>query len=226
MKQRIILSVLIVLGTVFGARAQQLSTNVEETVQGQEWVVTFTFSEVTNYTALSLQLSLPEQLNAVDIVAGSALESTHQVLMGEIGNGLLNVILYSPQNTLLPGGGATFTLQLESTEKLGDAQQIISVMDIRLSDVQGVETKLSDQSIALQSNDGSYMRGDANGDGVVNTTDVILAIDKYLGNDVTINFSATDLNEDGIINTADAILILDIYLNTAGSSRKKVSNND
>ncbi len=224
--KRIILSVLIVLGTVFGARAQQLSTNVEETVQGQEWVVTFTFSEVTNYTALSLQLSLPEQLNAVDIVAGSALESTHQVLMGEIGNGLLNVILYSPQNTLLPGGGATFTLQLESTENLGDAQQIISVMDIRLSDVQGVETKLSDQSIALQSNDGSYMRGDANGDGVVNTTDVILAIDKYLGNDVTINFSATDLNEDGIINTADAILILDIYLNTAGSSRKKVSNND
>ncbi len=68
----------------------------------------------------------------------------------------------------------------------------------------------------------TYQVGDANGDGVVNTTDAMLAIDKYLGNSVYLNFAATDVNEDGIINTNDAMLIQEIYLTTTAKARKHV----
>ncbi len=68
----------------------------------------------------------------------------------------------------------------------------------------------------------TYKKGDANSDGVVNTTDAMLAIDKYLGNPVYLNSPATDVNDDGIINTADAMLIQDIYLTTASKAKKIV----
>ncbi len=67
----------------------------------------------------------------------------------------------------------------------------------------------------------TYKAGDANGDGVVNTTDAILAIDKYLGNTVYLNALATDVNADGIINTNDAMLIQEIYLTTVNKMRTK-----
>ncbi len=68
----------------------------------------------------------------------------------------------------------------------------------------------------------TYKLGDANGDGIVNTNDAILAIDKYLGNPVYLNAPATDVNKDGIINSADAMLIIEIYLTTGSRSSKKI----
>ncbi len=112
--------------------------------------MTFTLSEADRYTALSLQMSLPKQIQAVGITAGSALQSTHQALQGEVENGLLSIILYSPQSTLLVKEGADFSIQLRSTEKLNDAQYTLSLTEIRLADQQGMETKLNDQSVLLQ----------------------------------------------------------------------------
>lgn len=55
--------------------------------------------------------------------------------------------------------------------------------------------------------------GDVNEDRSVNTTDAVLVINKYLGQDVNINTSVADMNSDGTINTTDAVLIINKYLN-------------
>lgn len=58
-------------------------------------------------------------------------------------------------------------------------------------------------------------QGDANGDSTVDALDVVLATSYYLGNDVFLNFAATDVNNDGEINSLDVVGIQNIYLNNA-----------
>lgn len=54
--------------------------------------------------------------------------------------------------------------------------------------------------------------GDANGDGRVNSEDVLLAVGKYLGRNVYLNIDAADVNHDGNINSEDVVGIVRIYL--------------
>lgn len=56
--------------------------------------------------------------------------------------------------------------------------------------------------------------GDVNGDRVVNTTDAVAVINRYLNKEV-LNFheKQADMNRDGIINTTDAVAIINKYLN-------------
>lgn len=61
----------------------------------------------------------------------------------------------------------------------------------------------------------TVMPGDANGDGVVDALDVVLAISYYLGEDVYLNFAAADVVADGEINALDVVAMQDIYLNTS-----------
>lgn len=63
----------------------------------------------------------------------------------------------------------------------------------------------------------TYKVGDSNGDGVVNSYDIILVQSKYLGESVEINVTAADVNGDGEINVYDAMLMQDIYLNSVSS---------
>lgn len=64
-----------------------------------------------------------------------------------------------------------------------------------------------------QGNVANIELGDVNEDGAVNTTDAVLIINKYLGQDVHINTSTADMNSDKAINTTDAVLVINKYLN-------------
>lgn len=61
--------------------------------------------------------------------------------------------------------------------------------------------------------------GDANGDGTVDALDVVLATSYYLGNNVYLNFAATDVVADGEINSLDVVAIQNIYLNTTSGGK-------
>lgn len=60
----------------------------------------------------------------------------------------------------------------------------------------------------------TYTAGDANGDGIVDVLDASLALEKYLGKEVYLNFEATDVNNDEQIDAMDVTLIQQIYLST------------
>lgn len=55
--------------------------------------------------------------------------------------------------------------------------------------------------------------GDINGDGVVNITDAVGLIDRYVANDTTGILSTGDMNGDGVVNITDAVLLVDQYVN-------------
>ena len=56
-------------------------------------------------------------------------------------------------------------------------------------------------------------KGDANGDGTIDTQDAIKVVQYYLGKNPTdFNIQAADVNNDGVVDTQDAIQIIKIYL--------------
>lgn len=57
-----------------------------------------------------------------------------------------------------------------------------------------------------------YTKGDANGDGIVDSQDIVLAINKYLDENTPINFIAADVNEDDVIDSQDIVAIQNIFL--------------
>ncbi len=151
MMKRIILSTLMLLGVSLGAKAQQLSANIQETTPGQAWTLAVSFTGVSGFTALSMKMDLPAGLQAAEPVIGDVLQSSHQLMVGKPADGLWNVILYSPQSALLGEAVVSFTIQLQATADLAGGQYTLPLTDIRLADVQGAETKLEDVSVTFES---------------------------------------------------------------------------
>ena len=73
-----------------------------------------------------------------------------------------------------------------------------------------VEPKLLKREISYT----GFTKGDANGDGVIDAQDVVLAISKYLGEEPKINFIATDVVRDGVIDAQDVVGIQNLYLHS------------
>ena len=55
--------------------------------------------------------------------------------------------------------------------------------------------------------------GDINGDGVVDITDAVTLINRYLsGTTATLDLSIADMNNDGVVDITDAVAIVNKYL--------------
>jgi hypothetical protein len=71
--------------------------------------------------------------------------------------------------------------------------------------------------------------GDANGDGVINVTDVGMVIDHILEN-TPANFvrAAADMNNDGDVDVTDVGLIIDLILSDEGAAgaKMRISNTE
>jgi len=64
----------------------------------------------------------------------------------------------------------------------------------------------------------SFTRGDVNGDGIINSGDVVYLIDYlFKGGPAPLPSSSGDVNCDGIINSADVVYLID-YLFKGGAS--------
>ncbi len=148
--KRIILGTLMLLGVSLGTKAQQLSANIQETTPGRAWTLAVSLTDVSGFTALSMKMDLPAGLQAAEPTLEDALQSSHQLVVGKPADALWNVILYSPQSTLLGETDVTFTIQLQASVGLGYGQYTLPLTDIRLADAQGVETKLEDMNVVLQ----------------------------------------------------------------------------
>jgi len=71
-----------------------------------------------------------------------------------------------------------------------------------------------------------YIKGDVDGDGVVDLADAVLVINKYVGKPVgTFNEKAADVDGDGVIDLADAVKIINYYVGKISSlSRQTVED--
>ncbi len=217
--KRIFFSLMFLLSAALTAQAQQINATVEETTHGEAWTVTFTLGEAADFTALSFQLSLPEQLQLADATPGAEIAATHQVVKGEVEDNVWNVILYSPQSTLF-AAPTTFSITLQAAENLGNSQHTLSLSDIRLANVEGVETKLDNQTVELLSTEAPDVLGDVNGDGAFSAADVVTLLNALVGlpNDVYLQERA-DMDANGEVSLGDVVILCNKIMEQPASVR-------
>lgn len=137
-------------------------------------------------------------------------------------DGSYKIIVYSMQkDNILEMDGAIMTLPLTISEEMEAGDYNISVCNIVLTDV-NTQQKLVEKVVSKLTIP-SYQMGDANGDGMINVTDIVSMISHILGElDSNFIFAAADVNGDETINVTDIVGVIDIILNANPADARAV----
>ena len=109
--------------------------------------------------------------------------------------------------------GSSWTTVVENTDD--DGFYVWSVPDVLTNhgriqivgiDVDGNQG--SDSSNNSFSINGSSVPGDANGDGLVNVSDILVIVDSW---GICIGICPVDLNNDGFVNVIDLLIVIDSW---------------
>ncbi len=149
-------------------------------------------------------------LTDADIIKSARMEG-HTVVVRQMGETDYRVIIYSATNAAITGNsGEIMTLRLKSDT---ETSTTVTIDGIVMSTTDGKD-KASTTSLSayVTYHYDPLVMGDANGDGTVNTTDITLAINKFLGKDTNIVVEAADMNGDGVINTTDITMMVQKFL--------------
>ena len=68
-----------------------------------------------------------------------------------------------------------------------------------------------------------FIRGDANGDGTVDESDVVVIVNYIMKKPLeTFNFNAADVNGDGVVDIADVVGIVNIIFDNTPAARQMI----
>lgn len=123
--------------------------------------------------------------------------------------------------------GSEVVLQFIPNKGYSLKQVIVNGEDVTNQVVDGrytlMEMPAHDVTITI-SFEKSFIPGDANGDGLVNVTDIVAAVN-YIMDNPSDNFNkdAADLNGDGIVNVTDIVQMVNIIMNGNGASSRRAA---
>lgn len=154
------------------------------------------------------------------ISKGERAKTNHAVSFRKIADRTYRVIVSSPKNDTFKETDANKDKPIVTI--IIDVKNVINNTVVK-TDIKNIVLSHYDTSIGnvemYYPEDVSYeftlqrtIKGDVNGDGVVNQEDVRLVCDYYLGVTNAINTETADLNGDGKITMADANEIVNMYL--------------
>ena len=109
--------------------------------------------------------------------------------------------------------GALVYVTLKAKKGLSVGKKNIKIKNQVMSDITGEVIKWNDATFRIEVVD--YIDGDANGDGTVDTNDIVDIANHTMGKPTstgTFNEMAADINEDGIVNIADIVKIANIIM--------------
>lgn len=156
-----------------------------------------------------IKITYDEGLDLLDAKSGNAFEKLQMTKPGEYTSPCQFLWDGMDNNLDVNSDGEILIL----TFKVSDEVQIGSDLNIKASYKDGDIIDASLDSVDIEIVNGkisvfNYIAGDVNGDGKVNTTDVVLVRRTIAGGyNVTINEDAGDVNADGRINASDVIFL-------------------
>ena len=123
----------------------------------------------------------------------------------------------APQREIVEEGDSTWRMVSGITDTCYTVQSLAGGVYeylVKAIYTDGTESVWSNiQLVTLTGNGDEPLKGDVNGDEVVNIADVTVLIDYLLGNvPQSFNEQAADVNSDGVINIADVTALIDILL--------------
>ncbi len=178
-------------------------------IPGETRTVSIMLDNEVPYTAFQCDLYLPEGFTATNFALTDRKNSNHSLTVSTLPDGGTRLLSYSLRLKNYSGNsGALVTMDLTASEDFtGTATMTLRNTVFTTED--GVENDLADEECTVKKG----QKGDVNGDGIIDITDVTTLISKALENDVTPFISiAADLNNDGLFDITDVTMLISLVL--------------
>ena len=220
---------LIPVEDVSGDTAYLLSADPVDTQTGAETALPIAMKNEAEIVGFQFDLTLPEGITLAlgdgglpQVTLGDRIADADQAVsvmsVGE-GNRTWRFVSYSLQNTAITGtSGTVLSAMLSTTAAQGayDAQITKAVLTRR----DGTQLKLQDSAFRIVVC--NLDKGDANGDGEVNVTDIVEMVNDIMErpSDRFVDVAA-DMNIDGEVNVTDIVLVVGVIMgdDEGGASR-------
>ena len=185
---------------------------------GETLTVSILLDNEVEYTAFQCDVYLPEGLSVEQEDGDYIFDLTnrkgrdHMITSQLQAEGAIRVISYSPSIKAYSGNnGALVTFNVAASSDF-EGPATILLKNTLFTTVAGIEVRFADESCTVTASS-SIQRGDVDGDGTVNISDVTSLIDYLLsGNPDNINTLNADVDQDGNINISDVTALIDYLL--------------
>ena len=138
----------------------------------------------------------------------------------KMSSGAYRVIVYSMSNEyILETSGTILSIPVVISDDIEAGDYNIFLKDMVLTDVDAQQTLI--EKVVSKLTIPSYVPGDANGDDLINVTDIVTIISYMMENNPEpFIFDAADVNEDGTINVTDIVGVINIMTADAAPAAK------
>ena len=143
-------------------------------------------------------------------------DENQNLTVSKVGDNTYRIVCFSLSKGLILGKeGAILTLELQGANDLVDGIFEGQLTNIIVTAVDGTQRTLASTTFNVEIV--NIIPGDANGDGVVNVTDIVEIVN-YIVETPTAQFvkQASDLNNDDEINVTDIVFVVSIIMNDGG----------
>lgn len=171
-------------------------------------------------TSYGFELVLPEGMSIAteadnsfdDAVTLSPRNSKHTTTTNKLSADRYKVGVASLSSKALTGNdGLVLTIKAQVADDMAVGDYAVTIENPLLVSTDG--TKPAIEATVTKVTIEDYVKGDVDGDGVVDLADAVLVINYYVGKTVS-NFAAkaADVDGDGVIDLADAVKIINYYV--------------
>lgn len=207
MKKVIVLAVMMV--ALFAGATDRFYIEELLMMPGETRSVSIMLDNEEAYTAFQCVLYLPNGFTATNFALTSRKNSNHTLTVSTQPDGSMRLLSYSLMlKTYSSNSGALVTFDVTASEDF-TGTATMNLRNTVFTTEDGVENDLADEECTVIKG----QKGDVNGDGVIDITDVTALISKALENDVTPFISiAADLNNDGLFDITDVTMLISLVL--------------
>ena len=184
-------------------------------------------------TAYGFELVLPEGLSITtsdgndidDEITLSQRHKGHSVTSNVISNNTYKIAVASTSSKSLTGNdGAVATIKVHVAEGMAEGNYPIYIKNPSIVYSDATKPTVSETTTSVKVE--NYLKGDVDGDGIVDLADAVLIINYYVGKPVTKFIEkAAYVDNDDVIDLADAVLIINYYVGRIPSLVKEHKGN-
>ena len=205
------------------------SINAEETSVyiGYTADLQINMSNEDTFTAYQFDLVLPNGITLAKDEKGKYIvtlsnrhsDNTHQVTIDDIGDNTFRFVCVSLNTSVINGNdGTILTVSQKADGDIAEGELNATIKNVILTTAD--ETKMKPKNSSFTIKTMVLLKGDADGDGEIDVTDVVSTINYIIGNpSAKFNFLAADLNEDGEVDIFDVMMAINLVFSQKNSSR-------
>ena len=179
---------------------------------GETRTVSILLDNEAEYTAFQSDLYLPEGLTAANFALTDRKNANHTLTATVLPDGGIRLLSYSLNiKTYSGNSGALVTFDVTAEEDFVEPV-VIDLRNTLFTTEAGIEIPFEDETCTVTL-PASFIKGDVDGDGNVNISDVTTLIDYLLSGDASgLNLAGADCDQGGSVNIADVTALIDYLL--------------